>query len=333
MRATRTIALSALAAATLLLGACGTPGSGGGQAAPTSSGSAGLEECAPIADQTLVVLEDDKQLQNADNVIPAVNSDVAAEHPDVVELLDTVSAALDTDKLIALNKAVDIDRQTSSDAAKTFVADEGLAAPEKKDGAGKLVVGAANFSESSTLAEVYAEVLRTAGYDASVQTVGNRETYAPQLAKGTLAVFPEYAATFAEYLNAQKNGADATPIASPDVDATVTAMTPLAEEYGVTLGTPSAAQDQNAFAVTKKFADEHQLTTLSDLAETCSGVVMAGPPECPERPFCQLGLKETYGIQFGEFKSFDFGLIGQALRQGDAAIGVVSSSDGSLAAG
>ena len=98
------------------------------------------------------------------------------------------------------------------------------------------------------------------------------------------------------------------------------------------MGKPSAAQDQNAFAVTSEFAAKHDLKTLSDLAATCGGLVLAGPAECPERPFCQLGLEETYGIEFADFKSYDFGLIGQAVRQGEAAIGLVLSSDGSLAA-
>jgi osmoprotectant transport system substrate-binding protein len=42
---------------------------------------------------------------------------------------------------------------------------------------------------------VYAEVLKAAGYDASVKTVGNRELYQPALAKGELQVVPEYAGT------------------------------------------------------------------------------------------------------------------------------------------
>jgi len=32
-----------------------------------------------------------------------------------------------------------------------------------------------------------------------------------------------------------------------------------------------------------------------------SQLTFGGPPECPERPFCIPGLKETYGIEFGDF--------------------------------
>ncbi|GCD21345.1 glycine betaine ABC transporter substrate-binding protein [Cellulomonas algicola] len=332
MRTTRPARLAILATAVLVLGACGTPGSGGGEADPTSSGTSGKAVCDPVAGEQLVVLEDDQGLQNADNVIPAVNAGVAQQSPAVIELLDSVSAALDTDKLIDLNKAVDIDRRTSSEVAKEFVADEGLAASDASAGAGQsLVVGAANFSESATLAEIYGEVLRSAGYQVEVRTIGNRDTYLPALVDGTLSTVPEYAATLADFLNAKVNGADAPSVSSDDVDETVAALTPLAEQSGLAVGKPSAAQDQNAFAVTKAFADEHEVTTLSELAEACGGLVLAGPPECPERPFCQPGLEETYGMEIGEFKSYDFGLIGAAVRQGDAAIGLVLSSDGSLA--
>ncbi|WP_456788665.1 glycine betaine ABC transporter substrate-binding protein [Cellulomonas sp. P5_C5] len=333
MRARRSTTLTLVAIATLALGACGSPGSGGGEADPTSSGTSGLATCDPIAGEKLVVLEDDKGLQNADNIIPAVNKAAATANPAVVELLDSVSAALDTDKLIELNKAVDIDRRTSSEVAQEFVDTEDLAAADGAVGAGApLVIGAANFSESATLAEIYAAVLRTAGFTVEVRTIGNRETYLPPLADGTLTAVPEYAATLADFLNAQQNGADAESVASADVDETVAALTPLADAAGLVVGAPSAAQDQNAFAVTSEFATEHDLTTLSDLAANCGGLVLAGPAECPERPFCQLGLEETYGIEFADFQSYDFGLIGQAVRQGEAAIGLVLSSDGSLAA-
>ena len=164
MRARRSTTLTLIAIATLALGACGSPGSGGGEAEPTSSGTSGLATCDPIAGDKLVVLEDDKGLQNADNIIPAVNKAAAAANPAIIELLDTVSAALDTEKLIELNKAVDIDRRTSSEVAEEFVETEELAADDGSVGAGTpLVVGAANFSESATLAEIYAAVLRSGG--------------------------------------------------------------------------------------------------------------------------------------------------------------------------
>ena len=332
MRAGRmTTAMFGLAAV-LALGACGDPGSGGGVAAPTTTAGATGVACAPVAGDQLVALKDDLGLQNADNVIPAVNATVATANPAILTLLDSVSAVLDTPALVALNKAVDVDRRTSTEVAAAFVEEHGLVAKDTPGTGVSLVVGAANFSENATLAEVYAAVLRSAGYDATTRTIGSRETYLPALASGEVAVVPEYAARLVTFLNSTLNGADAPAVASPDVDATVTALTPLATQYGLTMGMASAAQDQNGFAVTTAFADQHSVTTLSELAAACAGgVVLAGPPECPERPFCQLGLEETYGLVVSEFQSYDFGAIGDAVRQGRATVGLVLTSDGSLA--
>lgn len=328
MPLSRTLILPLAVASALLLASCGEEGSSGTEPAATgAAASGGASTCDPVAGDQLVVLTDDKALQNADNIVPAFNADDAADP--LVAAANAVSAALDTDKLIALNKAVDVDRQTSSEAAQAFVEAEGLNAPDTT-GSGKVVIGAANFSESATLSAVYALVFEDAGYDVSVQTIGNRETYLPALKKGDITMTPEYAATLAEFLNQSINGADADPVASGDIGATMEALTELGAQEGLSFGDASSAQDQNAFAVTQAFADEHGVTTLSQLAEACSGLILAGPPECPERPFCQPGLEETYGLQFADFKSYDFGLIGDAVRQGDATIGLVLSSDGSL---
>lgn len=334
MHTSRLALTATLAAGVLALAACGAPGSGGGKAAPSTTASGGAAACAPVAGDQLTVLTDDKHLQNSDNVIPAFNAAFATANPAAVRLLDVVSKALDTPALIALNKAVDVDRSTPSQAAATFLDEKGLASSTKEAGAGTgvtVVVGAANFSESATLAEIYAAVLRKAGFDATTQTIGSRETYYPALVSGQVAVVPEYAATLADFVNAKVNGADAASIATPDITATVAALIPLAQQQGLLLGAPASAQDQNAFAVTTAFAKEHDVATLSDLAAACGSLVLAGPAECPDRPFCQVGLEKTYGLTFSDFKSYDFALIAQAVRHGDAAIGLVLSSDATLA--
>lgn len=330
---TRTSLMAATAAAILALAGCSsttqTPSSTPSATSPgTMAPSAMAQNCVAVPGDSLVVLADDKHLQNADNLIPAVNK--AAATPAVLDALNAVSAVLDTPQLIQLNKSVDIDRMTSAEVAKKYVADKGITSPST--GSGKIVVGAANFSENITVAEIYAEVLRKAGFDASVQTIGNRETYLPALEKGDIQVVPEYAATVTEYLNRAQNGANAAPVASGDVTATVAALAPLADAAGLVFGNPSAAQDQNAFAVTKAFSAAYGVTSLSELAANCGPITLGGPPECPQRPFCQLGLEKTYGIQVESFSALDAGgpLTKAAITQGKIAVGLVFSSDGSL---
>jgi osmoprotectant transport system substrate-binding protein len=203
------------------------------------------------------------------------------------------------------------------------------------DSLGDITVGAFNFTESQILAQLYSGVLTEAGYNASVLDSTNREVLQPALETGEVQVVPEYLGTFTEFLNRKVNGPEATPVASGDVDATYTEAKALAEPLGITVLTPSPAADQNAFAVTREFAEANNITSLSDLAawSQLNPLILGGPPECPERPFCQPGLEGTYGIEVAEFSPLDAGgpLTKQALSQGSITLGLVFSSDGAVA--
>jgi osmoprotectant transport system substrate-binding protein len=311
------------------LAACGKAGS----SSSDSASSGGGKGCAPAAGDQLVALDDDKKLQTVDNVIPAVNAKLAQEP--LLAALDKVSGVLDTAKLVGLNKATDLDRKSSKVAAEEFVAAEKLTDGLAK-GSGPVVVGAANFPESVTLANVYALTLQGAGYDASVKPAGNRELYLKVLEKGELGVVPEYLGTLTEFINKAVNGKDAATLASSDVDKTAAELTKLGDKVGLKFGKPAAAADQNTFAVTKKLADDKGIKTLSDFAAKCSGsaTILGGPAECKQRPFCQPGLEKTYGITFGKTAVFDAAgpLTKNAIKTGKATIGLVLSSDAELAA-
>ncbi|MGH4030098.1 ABC transporter substrate-binding protein [Actinomycetota bacterium Odt1-20B] len=159
-----------------------------------------------------------------------------------------------------------------------------------------LVVGSAGFTESDLLAQMYALLLKKAGYGTDILSVANRELYEPALESGQIDVVPEYAATFADWLNAKKNGADAPPVGSPDLEKTMAALRRLAAPRGLTVLDPGKAVDQNAFAVAASYAKEHHLKTLSDLGRSGLKVRLAAGDECVQRPYCAPGLKKVYGI-------------------------------------
>ena len=332
MRRQLLITATSLTAAVVILSGCGNAGSSGTEAPASSAAGPG---CAPVAGDKLVVLEDDKKLQNSDNVIPAINA--KASSPELVAALDKVSATLDTTKLIELNKAVDIDRKSSKAAAQAYASANGVTTGVTKGKGGDITVGAANFSENATLGELYGIALTAAGFKVKVQQIGNRELYEPALEKGEIDVVPEYAATLTTFLNGKINGESAADPSSPDIETTVKALTDLGKQKGLVFGKASSAQDQNAFAVTSAFADKNGVKTLSDLASKCSGAatVLGGPSECPQRPKCQAGLVSTYNFQAGKFSTLDAGgpLTKTGLKQGTISVGLVFSSDGALAAG
>ena len=230
----------------------------------------------------------------------------------------------------------------SSGGSSTAASTASSAAPATSSAApvakGKVVIGTFDFNESKILANLYSLALIKAGYTTEVKTVGAREITEPALEKGSsdggVDVVPEYLATFTEFLNGKKNGKTAAAVASGDVDKTLAAGQALAQGYGISLLTPSAATDENAFAVTKKFATANNLTTLSDLAGYKGDLILGGPTECPTRPFCQPGLESTYGLKFKSFKPLDAGgaLTKSAIAQGKVTIGLVFSSDGGISA-
>ncbi len=74
----------------------------------------------------LTLLEDDKGIQPAQNLTPAVNSDFLADNPDLEDLFNELSAALTTEDLAEMNVAVDLERQKPEDVAKKFLEDKGL---------------------------------------------------------------------------------------------------------------------------------------------------------------------------------------------------------------
>jgi osmoprotectant transport system substrate-binding protein len=77
-----------------------------------------------VAARNLVVLEDDKKLQTVDNLVPAIRKDVVDD--DIRDVLNKVSAALNTDDLIKLNKRADVDKEDPGVLAKEWLDQHGF---------------------------------------------------------------------------------------------------------------------------------------------------------------------------------------------------------------
>ncbi|MEV0094001.1 ABC transporter substrate-binding protein [Streptomyces sp. NPDC050738] len=195
-----------------------------------------------------------------------------------------------------------------------------------------LTVGSAGFTESDLLAQMYVLLLDQAGYSTQILSVTNRELYEPALESGQIDVVPEYAATFADWLNAKVNGPDAAPVGSPDLGKTMTALRSLATPRGLTVLDPGAAVDQNAFAVASSYATEHHLKTLSDLGASKLPVRLAAGDECVQRPYCAPGLKKTYGIDITAVDPKGVGTTPskQAVQNGQDQMVLTTSTDATL---
>ena len=71
-----------------------------------------------------IVLEDDQQLQNAENITPVVRTEVLND--EIEELLNAVSATLTTENITELNGRVEIDGEDPADVANSHLVEEGL---------------------------------------------------------------------------------------------------------------------------------------------------------------------------------------------------------------
>ena len=187
-----------------------------------------------------------------------------------------------------------------------------------------LTVASFDFPESAVLAEVYAGALRAAGNPVEhVARVGTRETVFPALQKGLIDVVPEYAGSALEFL-----GGDPTAETSATHDALAAALA----ARGIEALAPASAQNRNGLVVSDRTANELDLHAISDLTDAAPELTLGGPPECPDRPLCQPGLQETYGISFGDFVPLDAGgpVTAEAVRRGLVDVGVLFTTDASL---
>lgn len=72
-----------------------------------------------------MLLEDDKKLQNADNIVPVVNTKDAGDK-EIAVVLGKLTKTLTTGDLVELNRKVDAERQKEADVAKEYLRSKGL---------------------------------------------------------------------------------------------------------------------------------------------------------------------------------------------------------------
>ena len=192
-----------------------------------------------------------------------------------------------------------------------------------------ITVGSFNFPESVLLADLYAGALRAKGIPVRVlPDLGPRELVDPALMSGLVQVVPEYSGSALEFVSVGRLSA------TSDAAATSRALAEQAAGRGLVAGRPSAAQDANVIVVTAATAARYGLRSVADLARVAPRLAFGGPPECPERVYCLLGLKQVYRLRFRAFIPLDAGgpLTLQALQAGDIGVALLFSTDPAITA-
>jgi osmoprotectant transport system substrate-binding protein len=192
-----------------------------------------------------------------------------------------------------------------------------------------IVIGSTNFEEQAIVSNIWADVLKKAGYNVTVEpALGTRSIVVPAIEKGQIDLEPDYAASLLGFLH---NG-EVLPAAG-EISTAVPADQKALASFGVTVLPATKALDTNVFTVTKATASKDHLTTISSLKPYESKITLGGPPECPTFALCEPGLKKVYGLTFAGFKSLDEGgpLSVAALKNGEVQVVELDSSSGIIA--
>jgi osmoprotectant transport system substrate-binding protein len=197
---------------------------------------------------------------------------------------------------------------------------------------GTIQLSGQNFGEMQIMASMYQQLLENAGYTVSVKLVTTRDIYVPQLKSGKVDIAPDYLGAMADFLNTTVNGTNAPVISSHSATDTLAKLKPLADQEGITMLEPAKATDQNAFAVTKDFAAQHNLKTLSDLGALNMPITLAAPQDCQGRSDCEGGLSKVYGIDITKIIPLDYDSAAakDSVTKGESQLGEVATTDGAL---
>ena len=199
----------------------------------------------------------------------------------------------------------------------------GRAAREPPLPEGTVRFAAYDFSENQVLVAVYAEALRRAGIPVAVLSgVATREVLLPALQQGRVDVVVDYLGTAEGFV--RRGDPDARLSAEQLHASLADGLAP----GGVEPLAAAPGEDRNGFAVTTEFAARHGVGRLSELSPLARALVFGGPPECPDRPLCLPGLREVYGLAFGEVVSMPSrAATVEALVAGEIDVGLLETSD------
>lgn len=190
-------------------------------------------------------------------------------------------------------------------------------APDSTADSTTIVVGSQDYYSNEIIAETYAQALEAGGFTVDRQLrIGQREVYMPEIEAGTIDLFPEYSGPLLQYWEP-----DTTARLSDDVFAALGTAAP----SGLTILDQAPATDQDAYVVTKAFAEKWGLTSIEDLAKVTDPLVLGANSEAESRPNGPKGAKESYGLDLGFSPIEDGGgpLTVKALQDGTVNVAII----------
>lgn len=188
-------------------------------------------------------------------------------------------------------------------------------------------VGSKNFTEQFIVAELYAGALEAAGLKVERKVnLGATLVAHEALKSGAIDLYPEYTGT--GLLAVMKAEKDTDPKRVLDKVKGF-----YEKEFNLTWLSPSNVNNGYAIVVRPETAAQYKLKTLSDLAKVSKSLKLGAGSEFFDRYDGLPGLKEVYGMEFGESRQFAaLRLRYEALSQKQVDIANGFSTDWQIAA-
>lgn len=251
-----------------------------------------------------------------------------------MHLRRTFAAALTVGTLFAASACSGSDLSSgANDSSASTAADPSSAPADATDpaaaGGGPVRISGQSFGEAALVASMYEQLLSADGYEPTVDLVDSRDGYMTTF-PDSIDIVPEYVGGIVNFLNGRENGDKAQPFESGDGTELASAGADLLDQAGITLLDVSEATDTNAFFVTQDYADQNDLSTLSDLEG--ESVTLAAAPDCKGRLDCEGGLSDQYGIDVTDVLPLGYASdqTYQSVIDGESELGETSTTDGSL---
>ena len=97
--------------------------------------------------------------------------------------------------------------------------------------------------------------------------------------------------------------------------------------------TTAEAEDANALVALASWAEDNDVTTISDLAGI-DDVKLGAAEDCRERTDCLLGYQDVYGLDFSEFVALEYGPpLTEALQADEVQVAQYQTTAPQLASG
>ena len=185
-------------------------------------------------------------------------------------------------------------------ALASCASDDPTAAPDSGDGGTSVVVGSFAFPESEILGEIYAQALTAKGVDVTTKfNIGPRQQTIPALQDGSINLMPEYNGNLLAYYDPKY-----TERTTDEVNG---ALTDAVAADKLRVLDSAAAEDKDAYVVTRATAEAKGLTSIGDLTKI-EPFKLGANPQFGELGYGIPGLKSVYGASDVTFVPIeDFG--------------------------